>query len=54
MKARRDEMLQKFQPKENLKKMESKKKRTIGKGGEITEILSPLLSSIGLYKARKS
>ena len=49
--AKEMEVCRKFQQDKSLKKMNSMRKGRIGKGEEIFEVLSPLLSSYWLPKA---
>ena len=51
--AKEMELCRNFQQDKSLKKMNSMRRGRIGKGEEISEVLSPLLSSYWLYKEKR-
>ena len=51
--AKEMELCRNFQQDKSLKKMNSVRRGRIGKGGEISEVLSPLLFSYWLYKEKR-
>ena len=51
--AQEMELCRNFQQNKRLKKMNSRRRGTIGKGGEISEFYLLFFSPIGLYKEKK-